>query len=79
MKTLATLATRGDAILIGRCANTRRAREIRQMPAEEARQRPLAADADRRQFIRHHCGKGVDDLRYYDPALKTDNFQSSRG
>ncbi len=95
VKTLATLATRGDAILVGRGANfalhwseygmhvritgslearVRRACEIWQMPAAKARQRLLAADADRKQFIRHLYRKDVDDLRYYDLTLNTDHL-----
>lgn len=95
MKTLATLATRGDAILVGRGANfalrwlengmhvritgsievrARRARQIWQMPAGKTRQRLLAADADRRRFIRHHYRKDFDDLRGYDLTLNTDHL-----
>jgi cytidylate kinase len=99
LKTLATLATRGGAILVGRGTNfalrwasdglhvritgtpevrAKRVSERWQMPMEKARHILAAADAERRDFIRHHYHKNFDDLGYYDLVFNTDHVSVDR-
>jgi hypothetical protein len=49
------------------------------MPAKKARQRPWAADADRRQSLRHHYSNGVDGLIYYDLTFNTGHLSVEQG
>jgi len=56
-----------------RCEYAGRERSGRRL-RKQARQRPLAAGAHLRQFIRHHYGKRVDDLSSCDLKLKTDHL-----
>jgi hypothetical protein len=99
LKTLATLATQGGAILVGRGANfalhwadhglhvritgslevrTRRASETWRVPLGKARHDLMAADAEKRYFIRHHYRKDFDDLRYYDFVFNTDHLSADQ-
>jgi hypothetical protein len=95
LKTLATLAARGDAVLVGRGANfalrgsehgihvrivgsmevrAQRFSKDHQLSLEVARQRLLAIDAERRDFIRYHYKQNYDDDRFYHAIFNTDHL-----
>jgi cytidylate kinase len=95
LKTLATIAARGDAVLVGRGANfalrwseqgihvrivgsmevrAQRFGKAHQLNPEVARQRLLAMDAERRDFIRYHFKQNYDDVRFYHAIFNTDHL-----
>ena len=96
VRTLAYLAARGDAILIGRGANfalhgdqlglhiritaspeTRvgRLSERWKVTPSEARRRMIELDAERKDFVRRHFHRDVDDERFYDFVYNTDRVE----
>jgi cytidylate kinase len=44
------------------------------VPAEDARRCMVAADEDRRNFVRHHFKRDLDDFAYYDAVFNTDHL-----
>jgi cytidylate kinase len=45
-----------------------------QVPPKDARRCMVATDEDRKNFIRHHFKKDLDDLSYYDAVFNTDHL-----
>lgn len=94
LKTLAYLAARGNAIIVGRGSAYalrgepglhvrivasqdvrigRLAKRWLVTPAE-ARRRMLHIDAERRSFIQHHFRQNIDDGRFYNAVINTDDL-----
>ena len=95
LKSLATVAAYGNAILVGRGANfvlywapqglhfrftssmdirIQRLSNAWQTTPEIAKWRIQAIDTERREFIRHHFGRDLDDPRFYDAVFNTDRL-----
>jgi hypothetical protein len=95
LKTFATIAAHGEAVLVGRGANfalrwsehgihvrivgslevrVHRISDAYHLSPDVARQRLLAADAERRAFIRYHFKSDYDDVRSYHAFFNTDHL-----
>ncbi len=94
LKTMAYLAARGNAVIVGRggayalhgepglhvrivaSQDVRIERLVKRwgIAPAEARRRMLQIDVDRRNFIQHHFRQNLDDRRFYNAVINTDDL-----